>query len=218
MSAYQERRRAQKVAALVRRIDLLAIDQGVDPHRKARSILDTIRPLSDVQWRELAVLAGTRPPSDKTIALVLAEYERRIEIAPRVRPLEIPRIPARRTRHSYRASDAEHDGIAAAEAQRVLNALRTCPHCRGRSFSEGGTCEWCEGTLGGPVIKRCSCGRVYDLQAWRVLHLVGFQPDDGGSQELRNCACGSTISRVLVESPEDIRGRLGIEESESACP
>lgn len=45
------------------------------------------------------------------------------------------------------------------------------------------------------TLKRCACGRVHNLSGWLALPLVGRQPTVGGQGlELRNCACGSTIS------------------------
>ncbi len=46
------------------------------------------------------------------------------------------------------------------------------------------------------TVTTCSCGQTYTAAAFRNLPLCGYQADgDGGELELRNCACGSTISR-----------------------
>lgn len=50
------------------------------------------------------------------------------------------------------------------------------------------------------IIKECSCGKAYSLNAWRRLHLVGYQQHDFGDGdvqvlELRDCeACNSTLA------------------------
>lgn len=41
----------------------------------------------------------------------------------------------------------------------------------------------------------CSCGRPLD---WAAMSLVGTMRDDGGDLELRNCARGSTRSRLVI--------------------
>lgn len=51
-----------------------------------------------------------------------------------------------------------------------------------------------------PWLKDCSCcKRTYDLDSWKTLNFVGYQPDDElPVLELRNCSkCGSTLSRLL---------------------
>ena len=53
------------------------------------------------------------------------------------------------------------------------------------------------------VLKRCSCGKVYDREHWEALPLVGPSRMDWGEvQELRNCVCGSTIAIVLEEGEQ----------------
>ena len=43
-------------------------------------------------------------------------------------------------------------------------------------------------------MKTCGCGNRFDAEQWRQLRLVGRQDDgEGGTLELRNCPCGSTI-------------------------
>jgi hypothetical protein len=46
------------------------------------------------------------------------------------------------------------------------------------------------------TFKACSaCGRGYTREEWLALPLVGIQPDlGGGSMELRNCVCRSTLA------------------------
>lgn len=56
------------------------------------------------------------------------------------------------------------------------------------------------------ALKRCACGRSYDVARWLALPRVGHQPTVRGlGLELRNCACGSTIS-VDVEELERATG------------
>jgi hypothetical protein len=44
--------------------------------------------------------------------------------------------------------------------------------------------------------KRCSCSCSFDDDTFRLLPYVGIMPDGkGGSMILRNCICGSTISK-----------------------
>lgn len=48
-----------------------------------------------------------------------------------------------------------------------------------------------------PVIKRCrACGAHYRRVAWQKLSYLGVMDDGFGGHhlELRNCACGSTLS------------------------
>ena len=49
------------------------------------------------------------------------------------------------------------------------------------------------------IVARCACCRAsHDEEEWRALNRVGLQDDgDGGWLELRDCACGSTLSRAL---------------------
>lgn len=43
------------------------------------------------------------------------------------------------------------------------------------------------------IVARCSCGRQYTEDQWRLLRYVGRCPDGaGGELELRNCICCST--------------------------
>lgn len=47
-----------------------------------------------------------------------------------------------------------------------------------------------------PPVAECGCGVRYLEGPWGELDLVGMMPDGaGGSFEIRNCVCGSTISR-----------------------
>lgn len=64
------------------------------------------------------------------------------------------------------------------------------------------------------VVRACSmCGKAHDLASWQRLAFVGYQvteprpdPDDAPDDvlpnteclELRNCGCGTTISRRLT--------------------
>lgn len=48
--------------------------------------------------------------------------------------------------------------------------------------------------------KRCGCGRTHDEASWAALPLVGHMDlDEDGDQRLllKNCPCGSTLSREL---------------------
>lgn len=52
---------------------------------------------------------------------------------------------------------------------------------------------------------KCCPAATHDLMRasdqWHSLELVGYQDDgDGGRLELRNCQCGGTISRPVVEA------------------
>lgn len=50
-----------------------------------------------------------------------------------------------------------------------------------------------------PPVKACKCGRSYDAAEWAALPYVGRMPlTDETDCDIRNCACGSSIS---VESP-----------------
>jgi hypothetical protein len=40
----------------------------------------------------------------------------------------------------------------------------------------------------------CACGRIYTIDEWRALRLVGIEDYVVERQELRNCACGSTMA------------------------
>ena len=42
----------------------------------------------------------------------------------------------------------------------------------------------------------CSCGRPYSESAWQALPWCGDQPDGELVLEMRDCPCGSTISRA----------------------
>ena len=44
------------------------------------------------------------------------------------------------------------------------------------------------------VFKRCGCGIAYTREGWEHLHFVGHYADDVETLEMRNCACGSTIT------------------------
>lgn len=58
----------------------------------------------------------------------------------------------------------------------------------------------------GAVIKTCACGRAYDAEGWARLPLAGtgeWRLPWGEVQELRNCACGSTIAIVLEPGEAD---------------
>lgn len=53
-------------------------------------------------------------------------------------------------------------------------------------------------------MKTCKCGRVHSQVEWSQLPLVGEQRLPWGEvQELRNCACGSTIAIVLDPGEAD---------------
>ncbi len=47
-------------------------------------------------------------------------------------------------------------------------------------------------------LKQCRCGCVYTPSEWSGLEYVGLMDDGaGGTLELRNCLCGSTIAITL---------------------
>lgn len=51
-------------------------------------------------------------------------------------------------------------------------------------------------------LKECSCGATHTLGEWVKLPLVGHCEDGGGGTlELRNCRCGSTIAVVCDAFP-----------------
>jgi hypothetical protein len=52
-----------------------------------------------------------------------------------------------------------------------------------------------------PFIKTCGCGLTYSRLQWSKLPFVGVQvldPETGELADLRNCACGSTLSVLLA--------------------
>lgn len=55
----------------------------------------------------------------------------------------------------------------------------------------------------GTIVKRCSCGRAYTMPEWYALARVGLQVtmDHGGCLDLRDCACGSSISLPMRLTP-----------------
>ena len=58
------------------------------------------------------------------------------------------------------------------------------------------------------IVKRCACGAAYTERGWDQLAVVGVisvpEDADGPAEklEMRNCACGSTIARKLMEGEE----------------
>lgn len=57
---------------------------------------------------------------------------------------------------------------------------------------------------GSVFVTSCKCGRNYTATGWRLLSLVGEQQcDPGPALQLRNCACGSTISGELGDEFAD---------------
>ena len=55
------------------------------------------------------------------------------------------------------------------------------------------------------MTKTCPCGQRHDRNDWERLRLVGTMDDgDGGTLELRNCQCGSTISVLLDPPPQSV--------------
>jgi len=57
-----------------------------------------------------------------------------------------------------------------------------------------------------PTVARCSCGAAYTEAEWQALRRIGTQEDVFGHppQELRDCRCGSTISRPMPQH-RDVR-------------
>ena len=60
-------------------------------------------------------------------------------------------------------------------------------------------------------MKTCACGRRYDSDGWERLQRLGTMDDgEGGTLEIRNCECRSTISVRVTGS-----GELAISDSEA---
>lgn len=47
------------------------------------------------------------------------------------------------------------------------------------------------------IVKVCACGAAYTVAAWKELEHVAIWEFDSTVLDLRQCACGSTISRLL---------------------
>jgi hypothetical protein len=79
-NVFEAEARSRKVARLVDVIDSTMVDSGIHPHRQGASIAAF---LSDrwgrEQWAQVAVQAGTNPPSDQTRRQVIARYRARAE-------------------------------------------------------------------------------------------------------------------------------------------
>lgn len=55
------------------------------------------------------------------------------------------------------------------------------------------------------AVKSCRCGRRWTALEWRGLPFVGvmdFGEEDEPRLELRNCDCGSTLSRQIEEDAQ----------------
>lgn len=77
-NSFAEAARARKVAAMVRYFDRRFIAVGRCPYREAAELAAMLRDsVSEHQWKHHAVLAGQNKPSATTIALIIAEYEKR---------------------------------------------------------------------------------------------------------------------------------------------
>ena len=55
-------------------------------------------------------------------------------------------------------------------------------------------------------MKTCTCCKKhYDKAGWEALERVGVVDDgDGGTLELRNCSCGSTIAIQLTTKTQEV--------------
>lgn len=69
--------RARKVRALCVYFDVVFARLDVDPIREADKVVIALRELSEEQWRLHAIVAGQRPPSQETVAEIIAVYEGR---------------------------------------------------------------------------------------------------------------------------------------------
>jgi hypothetical protein len=67
---------AVKASRLVAALDRLMQDAGADPRSPvfSRAIARTMRSATSHDWWHLAEIAGTRPPSERVIARVIAVY------------------------------------------------------------------------------------------------------------------------------------------------
>jgi hypothetical protein len=73
VNTYEQAARQKKVEALVKEIDSVILEAGVDDAKLVLSLLKD----GDVDWKGISQSAGCRCPSKKTIAAVLAVYEER---------------------------------------------------------------------------------------------------------------------------------------------
>jgi CheY-like chemotaxis protein len=57
-----------------------------------------------------------------------------------------------------------------------------------------------------PWPKVCACKQSWTRESWRALRLIGTFPENAPELELRECACGSTLSMSLehLEMDEDV--------------
>ena len=85
MNDFEQRGRAEKVAAIVEHVELLAAGKwDLDPLADAEEVARRLRALSEAQWHELQLAAGytrKKPPSAETQALVIEVFEKRIDFA-----------------------------------------------------------------------------------------------------------------------------------------
>jgi hypothetical protein len=92
-NSFADAARARKVAAMVRYFDRRFIAVGRCPYREAAELATMLREsVSDEQWKHHAVLAGQKKPSVTSIALIIAEYEKRA--AERAEPTDV--LPIRK--------------------------------------------------------------------------------------------------------------------------
>ncbi len=77
-SSFADAARAKKVLALVRHFDRLFIAVGRCPYREADALAEMLREsISEDDWKRHAVIAGVKPPSADSVAMVIHEYEER---------------------------------------------------------------------------------------------------------------------------------------------
>lgn len=79
MSVHEQLARERKAAKLVAAIDRSARRQGFDPYDHAGRILAASQGWGDDHWHQIARLADTNPPSEKTREHVRAAYLARVE-------------------------------------------------------------------------------------------------------------------------------------------
>lgn len=80
MSVHEDRARDLKVFRLMTEIDRQARLKRLDPHTgHAAHIAEVMAACDSQQWAKLALLAGTKPPSEKTRQLVVRRYRERAQ-------------------------------------------------------------------------------------------------------------------------------------------
>ena len=82
MNSFEHEARAKKVQTLVRCLNALVVHSeiGLNPnrYRDRLVIAEMVRRLNDREWSQLAINAGSRPPSEATRAAVINEYTKTV--------------------------------------------------------------------------------------------------------------------------------------------